>query len=190
MTWQTRGMFEIRVPGSLEEIDSALSEQEAEIAAYLDGFSLDAFFAPQGEHWSPAGHLRHLAKSVDAVASGMRQSRLVLLAFGRSKSGSRSFDEVVALYQEALAAGGQAGGYGPSDRVPDLTPEAWRVQIMSRWADSGRRLRRALRGWSEPQLDLYRLPHPLIGKLTLRELMLWNLYHNAHHARRIAERAG
>ena len=37
-------------------------------------------------------------------------------------------------------------------------------------------------------LDRYRLPHPLIGKLTLRELLLWTLYHNAHHVQRIAER--
>lgn len=183
-------MFDLEVPTSRAEIRAALLHQQEEIAAYVDRFSDDSFFAAQGEHWSPAGHLRHLNKSVRAVAGGVRQPRLALLAFGRSKSGSRSYDEVVAVYRAALDAGGQAGRYGPSDRVPDLTPAEWRRQIMSRWASSGEELRKALLGWSEEQLDVYRVPHPLIGKLTLRELMLWNLYHNAHHARRIAERSG
>ena len=181
-------MFEIRVPGTRDEIRATLADQELAIAHYVDGFSDEAFFAPQGEHWSPAGHLRHLSKTVRAVASGVGQPRIALLPFGRSKAGSRSFEQVVAIYRAALDAGGQAGRYGPSSRVPDLSPAEWRRQIMSRWADSGERLRKAVLGWSESQLDVYRVPHPLIGKLTLRELLLWNLYHNAHHAKRIAGR--
>ena len=187
--WQTRPMFEIRPPETREEIRGAHRDQQSEIGAFVDRFSIDEFFAPQGEHWSPAGHLRHLAKSERAVAGGLGQPRMALLVFGRSKSGSRGFDEVVAQYRAALEAGGKAGPYGPSDQVPDLTPEEWREEIIERWQEAGRRLRKALLGWSEEQLDVYRLPHPLIGKLTLRELMHWNLYHNAHHARRIAERS-
>ncbi len=183
-------MFELEVPGTREEIRQALAAQEQEIRSFLDGFGLETFFAPQGAHWSPAGHVRHLNKTVGAVANGMGQPRVALLAFGRSTNGSRPYDEIVELYHSALEAGGQAGSYGPSDRVPDLSREEWRTQIMERWAEVGKRLRKALLGWSESQLDVYRLPHPLIGKLTIRELAHWDLYHNAHHARRIAERAG
>ena len=182
-------MFEDRVPATRQEMRTALLDQRREIADYLAGFSDEAFFAPQGEHWSPAGHVRHLNKSVRAVANGVKQSRVALLVFGRSSSGSRPYEEVVGIYHEALEAGGQAGPYGPSDRKPDLTPEAWRLQIMEHWEDSCSRLGKAVLGWSESQLDVYRLPHPLIGKLTLRELLWWNLYHNLHHVRRIAERA-
>ncbi len=182
-------MFQERVPTSRQEIREALLEQRREIAAYLATFHDEAFFAAQGEHWSPAGHLRHLNKSVAAVAGGVKQPRIALLAFGRSSAGSREYGEIVALYRAALEAGAEAGPYGPSDSVPDLTPEVWRRQIMQRWEDSCRRLAKAVLGWSEPQLDVYRLPHPLIGRLTLRELLWWNLYHNLHHARRIAERA-
>ena len=189
-SWHTLGVFEIEVPTTRDEIRAAHREQQREIGNYVSGFSDDDFFAPQGEHWSPAGHLRHLAKSERAVTRGLGQPRLALLALGRSKSGSRGFDEVVEIYRAALAAGGEAGPYGPSDEVPDLSPEDWRDRIVDRWQGAGRALREALLGWREEHLDVYRLPHPLIGKLTLRELMLWNLYHNAHHARRIAERAG
>ncbi len=190
MLWQTPGVFELRPPASRDDIRTAHRDQEHEIAAYVERFSIKGFLAPQGEHWSPAGHLRHLAKSQRAIARGLEQPRLALLVFGRSQQGSRTLDEVVAQYRAALDAGGQAGKFGPSDEVPELPPEEWRAAILERWRESGRELRRALLGWTDEQLDIYRLPHPLIGKLTLRELMLWNLYHNAHHARRIAERAG
>lgn len=183
-------MFDFEVPSSREEIRAALGNQEVEITDYLATLSTEEFFAPQGGYWSPAGHLRHLIKTLRAVGGGLGQSRAALLLFGRSKSGSRSYDAVVSQYLAAIEGGVDAGKYGPSDRVPDLTPDAWRSQIIDRWGEAGSELRKALLGWSEEQLDRYRLPHPLIGKLTLRELLLWTLYHSAHHARRIRERAG
>ena len=183
-------MFEVSVPETREGLRDSLRDQQEEIAVFVDRFSVEELFADQGEHWSPAGHLRHLNKSVRAVARGLDQGKVVLLAFGRSKSGSRAYDEVVEVYHQALAAGGTAGPFGPSSKTPDLSPEEWRLQIMDHWRDSGERLRRAILKWSEKELDRYRLPHPLIGKLTLREMVYFTLYHNAHHARRIAERSG
>ena len=35
--------------------------------------------------------------------------------------------------------------------------------------------------WSERALDRYRLPHPLLGRLTVREMLLFTLYHSVHH---------
>jgi hypothetical protein len=183
-------MFDVEIPDSREGLLESLREQENEIATFLDGLSVEELFADQGEHWSPAGHLRHLNKSVRAVARGLEQNKIVLLPFGRSKSGSRTYDEVVSSYRQALDAGGTAGPFGPSSKTPELSPEEWRAQIMEHWGSSSRRLRKAVLRWSESELDRYRLPHPLIGKLTLREMLFFTLYHNAHHARRVAERRG
>ncbi|MCB9182399.1 MAG: DinB family protein [Flavobacteriales bacterium] len=35
--------------------------------------------------------------------------------------------------------------------------------------------------WSESDLERYLLPHPLLGKLTLREMLYFTLYHVQHH---------
>jgi hypothetical protein len=42
--------------------------------------------------------------------------------------------------------------------------------------------------WREEDLDRYRLPHPLLGKLTVREMLLFTVYHNYHHPRSLAAR--
>ena len=38
-----------------------------------------------------------------------------------------------------------------------------------------------LSSWSESKLDTYLLPHPLLGKLTLREMLFFSVYHIEHH---------
>ena len=41
---------------------------------------------------------------------------------------------------------------------------------------------------SQADLDRYRLPHPLLGKLTVREMLFFTVYHNYHHVRSVADR--
>jgi hypothetical protein len=176
-------MFLIQPPNDRSEILAGIGRLSDELVGYLDGFTDEAFFAPQGDHWSPAGHLRHLTRSVAAVGDAMQKPRVLLLAFGRARQASRSFEEVVAAYRLVLDGGGQAGRFAPRGEDPE------RHLIVADGQLAGKRLRRATTKWSEAALDRYRLPHPLMGKLTVREMLFFTLYHNAHHARRIRERA-
>jgi hypothetical protein len=51
-------------------------------------------------------------------------------------------------------------------------------------------LARALEHWTEMDLDRCRLPHPLLGKITVREMLFFTLYHYEHHWAIVAERLG
>lgn len=42
-------------------------------------------------------------------------------------------------------------------------------------------LRGALEQWSEADLDRVRMPHPILGPLTVREMLFFTLYHDGHH---------
>lgn len=183
-------MFDIATPATRAEIRAGMVALGDEIAAYAEGIPVAEFLAPQGEHWSPDRHLRHLVKSVGAVATGMRAPRILLrLRFGRPKRPSRSFEEVVGVYRAALEAGGQARGrYVPSDVPAEADPAEWRDGVLARWRRASEALSGAIERWSDEALDRYQAPHPLLGDMTVRELLFFTLYHNAHHARRIAER--
>lgn len=183
-------MFEFDPPRSTKSLLTALESQSVEIDSYMAARTTEEFLAPQGEAWSPAGHMRHLVKSVRAVNKGMGLPRPALrLLFGGARGDSRSFEEIRELYLGALERGGQAGAYAPSERSVDLAPGEWREVIMRRWRDAASDLAATLRAWPEEALDRYRLPHPLLGKLTVREMLLFTLYHNRHHAARVLERA-
>ncbi len=183
-------MFDIKAPQSTEEVRASLGKLHREILSFLGEMSDEEFLARQGEHWSPAEHIRHLVTAVRAVAGGMAVPKIVLaLRFGVTFKGSRSFEQIRDLYRAAIAAGGKAAGrYDPAKRRIDMEPEDLRAFVMQRWARAGDELDSAVESWSERALDRHRAKHPLLGMMTVRELLYFTLYHNAHHARRIKER--
>jgi hypothetical protein len=65
-------------------------------------------------------------------------------------------------------------------REEGAAPER-RTALLARWERVNARLREALEGWSERDLDRILLPHPLLGKLTTREMLFFTLYHDRHH---------
>lgn len=166
---------------SRAEVIDALRRAESEGDAYWNAFPLDEFFAPIGEAWSPAENVRHLTKSIRPVATALATPRVVLrVMFGRPHRASLPFDEVRVRYEGLLADGGTAGRFAPS---PQEEPDhaAWRTRIMSELHAAQAQLLAALGRWSEAQLDRYQLPHPLLGKLTVREMLLFTAYHQSHH---------
>ncbi len=183
-------ILDFEAPGSTQELRSSLRQLHLETTAFLGELSDQEFPAPQGEYWSPADHVRHLVTAIRAVGVGMSAPRILLaLRFGVSFKGSRSFDEVRDLYRAALAAGGKASGrFDPANRKTGTEPGDSRARLMKRWDRAGEELDAAIESWSEAALDRHRAKHPLLGMMTIRELLHFTLYHNAHHARRIFER--
>jgi hypothetical protein len=157
---------------------------EAHVADFFGTLTDEELTLRVGDAWTAAEHLKHLSTSVSAVARGFAISPWILrLRFGRVRSPSRSYPEVVALYQARLATGAKASGaFVPlpnavtADRVGEL-----RTEILGRWGRTNARLRQAVERWSERRLDRVALPHPLLGKLTAREMLYFTLYHNQHH---------
>lgn len=184
-------MFQFEPPRSTKSfVDSQAALQE-EIRDYFRDLPLEQFFASQGQAWSPAGHLRHLIKSTRPLVRAMKLPKLLLgLLFGRSMAGSRSFEQVRDMYLAAIDEGLQAGRFAPSKAPPRVLGEDERTKILEEWDATGEAFLHVLGRWSESNLDSHRLPHPGMGKLTVREMLYFTLYHDAHHARRVVERSG
>jgi hypothetical protein len=100
-----------------------------------------------------------------------------------SRTDQRSYEEVVRRYQDKLAAGGRASGRF----VPPPQP----VQTVERMSADLRKLigklSKRVDNWTEHELNNILLPHPLLGKLTVREMLYFTAYHVDHH-QRIVER--
>lgn len=140
------------------------------------------FLASIGEAWSPAENVRHLTKSMRAVTMGLRLPRwLLALRFGSAASPSRSFEALHAEYRERLARGATAGRFAPSERRPSPDAEGQRGEIMAHHRVALHALREAAGQWPERALDGRMLPHPALGKLTVREMLFFTVFHNRHH---------
>jgi hypothetical protein len=120
----------------------------------------------------------------------LRQPRLVLrLLFGKARKPSRSFTHLRDDYRAVLAKGAQAGRFGPRETVPPADPAAAYDRLLGKWQRLRPNLSDAIRRWDESALDYYRMPHPLLGKLTVREMLFFTLYHIGHHATIVAGKA-
>lgn len=163
-----------------QEIQPLLGETYGAFLTYLRNMpDVQAYLSAPGK-WSPAQQAEHLVKSVSPVALAFSLPKFMLsLLFGKANRPSRTFDELVARYQARLAAGGRASKpFVPG--VPTNLPH-----VYDRLEKVVGRLSRRMDRFSEMELDTLLLPHPLMGKLTLREMLYFTAYHADHHRRLI-----
>ncbi len=158
-------------------------------AEYLAGIPVDEFVRAQGDRWSPGDHVRHLAKSDFAIAKGLTVPRFMLrVAFGSPRAESRRFLTLIDAYRAALSAGGQAGPFAPEAKPlpPDL--DGYRREVIDRWCMAHAEVVAGARRWDEAALDRYAIKHPLLGRLTVREMLMFAHYHESHHLNLLAAR--
>ena len=182
-------MFETGEPYAGSDLVEALRRLDVDGAAFWGSIPGAEFFEPQRAAWSPAEHARHLAKSARPVARALAAPRIVLaFRFGLHRGPSPDFAHLRDRYLAGLAAGAQAGRFSPRAKPIPPDAEAGRAEVIAEWRAANRALGGAVDRWAERSLDRYRLPHPVLGLLTVREMVAFSVYHTAHHLRWVAER--
>jgi hypothetical protein len=151
----------------------------------------EVFAAPIGDAWSPADNVRHLVKSTNAATKALEMPKLALRTmFGVADKPSRAYATLREDYRQVLAGGANAGKFAPAPAQAPSDPAAWQTELVGTLDRSLAALAGVTAQWEEPALDMYRLPHPLLGKLTVREMLFFTLYHNLHHAGNVKRRLG
>jgi hypothetical protein len=167
-------------PQSIEEIREQLQKANSDFTGYCSGLAADLFFhQPEGK-WSPAQQVKHLITSANMTRLAFVLPKfMVRLIGGKPNRGSRSYDELVAKYNLKLEKGGKASGR----YIPKAIPVSYgKEKMLQQFSRSMQRFAKALeKNWKDAQLDQYLAPHPLLGKITLRELCFFTIHHTYHH---------
>ena len=181
--------FDPGTPYTGAELVAAMRNLSAAAAEYLAAMPSGEFVQAQGDRWSPGDHVRHLAKSDFAIAKGLGVPRLMLrLAFGAPKGPSRRFLPLREDYRAALAAGGQAGSFAPEARTLPADLDSYQTEVIAKWRKAHGEVMSGAERWDEKSLDRYAIKHPLLGKLTVREMLMFAHYHESHHLNLLAGR--
>lgn len=132
---------------------------------------------PEGK-WSAGQNLYHLISSIEPLQMAFRLPGFMLgLITGKANRQSRPYGTLVEKYRSKLGAGGKA----PARFTP---PEIYfdkREALVHRYGIQKEKLIKKINKQSEEKLDKYILPHPLLGKVTMREMLFFTIYHNEHH---------
>lgn len=170
---------------SKKEIIEELNRKNKDFLAWYTDRPVEAMQAAPNGAWTAGQHLLHMMKSTKPLAVGAGYPRILLRwKFGKTARVSASYEEVVDRYKGKLAEGGQATG----EFVPRKVESKERDVLVKRQKNEMSVLVNNLHKWSEKNLDNTAVPHPLIGKITLREMLYFTIYHLEHHLKTLEER--
>ena len=136
------------------------------------------FTASRNGKWDSSQQLDHIIRSVRPVVLAFSLPTFILkLLFGKANRPSRSYDELIEKYLLKLSAGGMASGRF----IPKSISLNEKQRSLKKLGMLVENLNRQIERTTEQTLDSHILPHPLLGKLTLREMLLFTAYHAEHH---------
>ena len=164
--------------------NSMIEEQLLQVAGQLTGFcgslsEVDFFYQPDGK-WSPAQQVRHLTIATKTSLLAFTLPKFIVRTVGgKPNRASRTYEELVAKYRLKLQQGGRASKrYIPKP----ISSEIGKPPLLNAFYSSMKKMSTAIHNkWKGDQPDQYIVPHPLLGKITLRELGYFNIYHTLHH---------
>ena len=161
-----------------QEISEKLVENHQKFTDFLMSLSKQDFmFAPENK-WTAGQQLDHIFRGVKPVKTALTLPKFVPnLLFGKSNRDSIDYGTLVKNYQAKLAAGGKASGRF----VPPEIGFEQRETLKNKLLKTVEELTKRIETFSETQLDEYVLPHPILGKLTIREMLYFTIYHVEHH---------
>jgi uncharacterized damage-inducible protein DinB len=169
-----------------DEIADALRAVQTRVAEQVSAASYVAFMDDSAGGWSAAGYLEHLILSVKPTAKVYHlPPHKIASLFGTTERPSRTYDEMVTLYDAKLATGLRAEMAPPvlptSYRFPDGVTDV-QAHLVQAWNNGNDRLIAGMEAMSDADLDRLVIPHPMGEVLTLREMLLFTVHHNTMHA--------
>jgi len=166
---------------SKSEIIESLQASFERVSTCIQSTPGDIFYQKNNSKWSIAENLGHLIQSTKPVASVLKKNKLFLLGFGVSLSGSENFETLKSNYLLKLSQGlapANGGGFVIKN-IESISKE----KFLADWNLIGSKFPSRIDSWSESSLNRFKLPHPLLGKLTVREMLFFTIFHNEHHLR-------
>lgn len=167
----------------MPEILSALESNARSIAEYLASIPEPRLFDGDSDHWSPAHHLAHLTDVAASVGRALRAGALPLHPAARS----RTYAEVRDAAATSLAATSKAKLLEMGRKVV-IAPGTPREVLIEAFESASAELRAAAAAWGDIALDRHALRHPLIGEMTVREMLFFVVVHERHHLKRVRTR--
>lgn len=145
---------------------------------FMNSLSKEDYHFSANEKWSAGEQLAHIVLSLKPMVSVFQMEKTVLAEkFGKSEGLKRPYDEIIGLYFDKLKNGLKA----PDRFNPRLQNQENRDTLCEKVSQMVQTLSSRIEKFSEEELDDLALPHPLIGVLSLREMLFHTIYHAQHH---------
>ena len=161
-----------------KEIAEQLYKKHFSFLNYIDSLSDKDFEATYHQKWSAGLQMDHIYRAIKPLVQALNLPHFVLkLLFGKANRTSKSYKDLVNKYLQKLETGGRATGRFVPKEILFKQKESLKRNLQK----VSEKLVAQVNKLSEAELDNLIIPHPLLGKITLREMMYFTIYHVEHH---------
>jgi len=168
-------------------LQSQLRRSALEFSELVGSLSPDEFVRNMGGKWSAGQDLHHLVKTLGVIHTGFRLPMwLTRLVFSRAIRPSKSYAEFGERYRIKMKVSHQA----PSFVQPRPVTSDKQVKLLQDLETVTEKFCRRLSAMRESDLDGIAAPHPLFGKITLREMVMAAWLHTDHHTSQLKRKLG
>ncbi len=159
-------------------LKNKLSENHRSFVELIFSLTNEEFLSSKNDKWTAGQQLEHICLSVKPLNQALILPKfLIKLVWGQANRESRSYEDLVKKYVLKLENGGRASGRF----IPEGVNIEKKQKLKTALESEVRSLCAKIDKFSEAELDQYILPHPLLGKLTLREMFYFTMHHVEHH---------
>jgi len=164
---------------SISEIKLSLDKAFEEVISVIEIQSDDLFEASlETGKWSTGEQLEHLIKSVSPINLGLVLPKKALKwKYGSSDRQEMTYEELKSIYLLKLEEGAKA----TKPYIPNPIPVSKKKALLQKYRSEKEKLIHVLNKWDEEVISEIVAPHPILGNLTIRELMFFTVYHTYHH---------
>lgn len=128
--------------------------------------------------WSVAQNVQHITIGLTRIAAYLGLPKSTIEAkFGLSGRASKSLETMTKVFRNAFENGIQS----TDSYLPEENPQTNIAILIIQGKDQLKSAIENLQRWSEDDLDQYHCPHPFLGKITVREILYFMVFHLQHH---------
>lgn len=169
-----------------EAIADLLEEKRKSLANWLENQDPEKWETGPDGKWTSGQQALHILQSLKPLNNAMSLPKFIIkYKYGKSNRAVRDYDRVVERYKERLEDARGATFRGSQNmKVPKLKDKYY---ILNRLTVENKKLQYKTKKWKDSDLDNLILPHPLMGKMPIRELLMWTVHHLEHHTKSLQD---
>lgn len=162
----------------IETIIKELIEKHNSFIDYINNLTSEEYFYRFEQKWTAEQQLEHIVLCTQPLLQvySMEKS-MIEKHFGKTERQGNTYKTLLENYKQKLNEGGKA----PERFVPTTSEKNSKEILTSQLTKTIADLCAAIKTFEDKELDRLLIPHPLLGNLTLREMLYNAIQHVIHH---------
>lgn len=164
-----------------QELINEFVKNHLETISYINELNEHEFNYKKNGKWAAGQQLQHVLLTIKPFPKALSSKEFLLDKFGKIDRPTWGYKTVLENYSKTSLKASER--FLPANEISF----SQKKEIIAGIQATLKEIESVFNDYSEAELDTLLLPHPLLGKLTIREMFYLMSYHPLHHQKQIEQ---